>query len=89
MKEFLMSVIANILRSNHSNSSNKFYFSDSDDTYFSDNDQENKEIITNQFRHSFCVTELRLYSFKYSHLCCNCRKTFKMVFEPKLHNVSL
>ena len=68
MKEFLMTVIANILRSNYSNSYNKFYFSDSDGTDFSDNDQENKEIITNQFRHSFCFTELRLYSFKYSHL---------------------
>ena len=75
------------LRSNSSNSYNEFYFSDSDDTDFSDNDQENEELITNQFRHSFCFTELRLYNFQYTRLCCNCRKTFKMVFEPKLHNV--
>ena len=77
------------LRSNYSNSYNEFYFSDSDDTDFSDNDQENEELITNQFRNSFCFTELRLYSFQYNRLCCNCRKTFKMVFEPNLHNVSL
>ena len=77
------------LHSNYSNIYNEFYFSDSDDTDFSDNDQENEELITNQFRYSFCFRELRLYNFKYTCLCCNCRKTFKMVFEPKLHNVSL
>ena len=76
------------LHSNYSNSCNEF-FSDSYDTDFSDNDQENRELITNQFRHSFCITELGLYNFKYTRLCCNCRETFKMVFEPKLHNVSL
>ena len=38
------------LRSNYSNSYNDFYFhSDSDYTDFSDNDQENEELITNQF----------------------------------------
>ena len=77
------------LRSNYSNSYNEFYFPDSDDTDFSDNDHENEDLITNQLRHSFCFTELRLYNLKYTRLCCNCRKIFKMVFEPKLHNVSL
>ena len=77
------------LRSNYSNSYNEFYFSDNDDTDFSDNDQENEKLISNQFRHSFCFTELRLYNFKYTRLCCNCRKTFEMVFQAKLHNVSL
>ena len=78
------------LCSYYSNNYNDFYFhSDSEDTDFSDNDQENEELITNHFQHSFCFTELRLYYFNYTCLCCNCRKTFKMVFEPKLHNVSL
>ena len=77
------------LRSNYSNSYNEFYFSDNDDTDFFDNNQENEKLISNQFRHSFCFTELRLYNFKYTRLCCNCRKTFEMVFQAKLHNVSL
>ena len=73
----------------YSNNYNDFYFhSDSNDTDFSDNDQENEELTANQFRHSFCFTELGLYDFKYSRLCCNCRKFFRMVFEPKLHDVS-
>ena len=77
------------LCSYYSNSYNEFYFnSDGEDTDFSDNDQQNEELVTNQFRHSFCFTELRLYYFKYTRLCCNCRKTFKVIFEPKLHNVS-
>ena len=70
------------LPSNDSNTYNELYFSDSD-IDFSDNDQESKELITNQFWHSFCFTELRLYNFKYTRLCCNCRKTLKMVFERK------
>ena len=73
----------------YSNSYNNFYFhSDSNDTDFSDNDQENEELTANQFRHLFCFPELRLYDFKYSCLCCNCRKFLRMVFEPKLHDVS-
>ena len=39
------------LRFYYSNSYNEFYcHSDSEDTDFSDNDQENEELITNQFR---------------------------------------
>ena len=42
------------LHSYYCNSYNEFYFhSDSEDTDFSGNDQENKELIANQFRHSF------------------------------------
>ena len=73
----------------YSKSYNEFYFSDSDDNGFSENDQKNEEFIISQLQHSFCFTELRLYNFKYTRLSCNCRKTFEMVFQAKLHNVSL
>ena len=78
------------LRSSYSNSYNDFYFHpDNHDADFSDNDQESEELITNQFWNLYCFTELRLYNFKYTRLCCNCRKTLKVVFDPKLHIASL
>ena len=53
MKEIFIECNCEHLRSYYSNSYNEFYF-------HSDNDKQNEELITNQFRHSFCFTELRL-----------------------------
>ena len=57
------------LRSNCSDSYNNFYFySDSEDNHLSGFDEEIEELVKNQFRQSFCFTELRLYHFKYNCL---------------------